>query len=246
MVASDIIVDIVDARVAAAQRRLTAKGTVANRISDSMVNVTFDGSNVPMAVRIFGDPNVFEGDRVALALIENDWVVMGTFTRRQGRGIIGTMYAAVGSGSAASSTTSEDAVDSSVWAQEPQFTILAGYLYRVFGVYQIYQDGTASMRGQFMIRQGRSTTTGAILQRSYLEPPTTANRVASFAFEGWFKNASGPDVTTYLSMCVLRDAGANTLSLYAGDSLSPLWVSVEEVSTVGANPSIAPMAIEIT
>lgn len=78
------LIRMVDARIEAALRRTEAYGTVASRdTAGPGAMVTMDGSTVAVPAKVFGHVHTFEGDRVALVLIENKWCVVGTFARRQ-------------------------------------------------------------------------------------------------------------------------------------------------------------------
>ena len=73
---------LIDERIRALTARSSAVGTVTARTSDTAVYVTFDGSNVSVPVKIFGDVNAYAGDRVGLQRFGSDWVVVGTYSRR--------------------------------------------------------------------------------------------------------------------------------------------------------------------
>lgn len=78
------LIRMVDARIARATRRYDAFGTVTSRATTGPgATVTFDGSTVAVECKVFGHVHAFEGDRVALTLVETTWCVTGTFARRQ-------------------------------------------------------------------------------------------------------------------------------------------------------------------
>jgi hypothetical protein len=78
------IIDVIDARIAKATRRRDAFGTITVRDTTGPgAMVTFDGSTAAVPCKIFGHVHCFEGDRVALRLVETTWCVIGTFARRE-------------------------------------------------------------------------------------------------------------------------------------------------------------------
>lgn len=81
---ADSLLAVIDARTAAGQQIITRMGTVVERDSTgSRVTVSFDGSTgVPQPVKCFEAVIVAEGDRVAVAKVESDWVVFGNYTLR--------------------------------------------------------------------------------------------------------------------------------------------------------------------
>lgn len=83
MVLAPDMVDLIDERILAHSERITAAGTVVTRTGATTASVTFDGSAVPTPVKVFGDVNIDEGDRVGLVQLGVDWTIVGTFTRRR-------------------------------------------------------------------------------------------------------------------------------------------------------------------
>ena len=80
----EAMIRMVDARIAAAQKRTDAYGTIASRDTTGPgAMVVFDGSTVATPAKVFGHVHCIEDDRVALTLIENRWCVIGTFGRRE-------------------------------------------------------------------------------------------------------------------------------------------------------------------
>jgi hypothetical protein len=84
----DLVDERIDRRLAdqqAAGPAITgaAAGTVNARTGPTTALVTLDGSSVATPVKVYGDVNISQGDRVGLARIGVDWTVTGTFTRRQ-------------------------------------------------------------------------------------------------------------------------------------------------------------------
>jgi hypothetical protein len=78
------MLDLIDARVAAGARRITAVGTIVERTSATMCTVILDGSALVVPVKVFGDVAANPGDRVCLAKFGFDWVVVGTFAPPRG------------------------------------------------------------------------------------------------------------------------------------------------------------------
>jgi hypothetical protein len=76
------IIAAVDARIAAALKESTAWGTVAARLGWNDAMVTFDGSSLGIPVKVAGNVEVLEGDRVGLLKIGPWWTVVTTMTRR--------------------------------------------------------------------------------------------------------------------------------------------------------------------
>jgi hypothetical protein len=56
---------------------------VVRRTGPTTALVTYDGSSLAAPVKVFGDVNIAEGDRVGLLRLGVDWTVIGTFTRRR-------------------------------------------------------------------------------------------------------------------------------------------------------------------
>lgn len=77
------LVDLIDARIKAALKDVTAVGSVVTRTGNTTASVTFDGSNKATPVKCFGDVNVDQGDRVGMVRLGVDWTIIGTFTRRR-------------------------------------------------------------------------------------------------------------------------------------------------------------------
>jgi len=77
-----------DARIAAFAGGAAAltgatSGTINYRTGSTTCMVTLDGSALAVPVKVFGDVEVMEGDRVGLVRIGSEWTVVGTFTRRR-------------------------------------------------------------------------------------------------------------------------------------------------------------------
>src|SRR6266566_7499442 len=77
------IIRAIDARInQLLPEALTAMGTVSSLDSTVDANVTFDGSAVALPVKVSGDAEVQEGDRVCLVKFGTWWVIVGTLVRR--------------------------------------------------------------------------------------------------------------------------------------------------------------------
>jgi hypothetical protein len=74
------LVKLIDARIEAARQRWTATGTLVERQSQSRATVTFDGSSVPVPVKVSGHVPTRADSRVMLTRFGSDWVVTGAFT----------------------------------------------------------------------------------------------------------------------------------------------------------------------
>jgi hypothetical protein len=60
-----------------------AAGTVVYRTGATTCEVNFDGSMLAAPVKVLGDVEALEGDRVAMLRVGKDWTIMGTFSRRR-------------------------------------------------------------------------------------------------------------------------------------------------------------------
>lgn len=58
-------------------------GTINYRTGSTTCMCTLDGSELAVPVKVFGDVEIAEGDRVGLVRIGAEWTVVGTFTRRR-------------------------------------------------------------------------------------------------------------------------------------------------------------------
>lgn len=67
----------------AAQLSGASGGTVVQRTGRTTCLITLDGSALAVPVKVFGDVEIMEGDRVGVVRIGLDWTVVGTFTRRR-------------------------------------------------------------------------------------------------------------------------------------------------------------------
>lgn len=74
------LVRLIDARIEAARQKWTATGTLVERQSQSRATVTFDGSGVPVPVKVLGHVPTRADSRVTLIRYGSDWVVTGAFT----------------------------------------------------------------------------------------------------------------------------------------------------------------------
>jgi hypothetical protein len=77
------MIDLINEQIRASQTQLTSAATVVRRTGATTALVTFDGSALAVPVKVFGDVNIDEGDRVGLVRLGVDWTVVGTFTRRR-------------------------------------------------------------------------------------------------------------------------------------------------------------------
>lgn len=79
MTLNDPTLDLIDARVNAAQERITGAGTMTSRTSATRAMVTFDGSAVAVPVKMGSAVLAEEGDRVGLIKFGSDWVIVTAF-----------------------------------------------------------------------------------------------------------------------------------------------------------------------
>jgi hypothetical protein len=71
---------IIDQRVRLGQVRQLDTGTIVERsTSDNNASVVFDGATVATPCKVFGWQRVEESDRVGLALLGKEWVVVGSY-----------------------------------------------------------------------------------------------------------------------------------------------------------------------
>lgn len=111
----EAMVRMVDARIAAAQRKLRDHGTVVQRDTTGPgALVTFDGSTAPTPVKVLGHVHCFEGDRVVLDLYKDRWVITGTFARRELGEFNTRTYGPLGSGTTTSATFVDMPSDTSI------------------------------------------------------------------------------------------------------------------------------------
>jgi hypothetical protein len=83
MAYNDLLMEVIDQRVAAGVARDTATGTVSARSTTGTgAQVVFDGSALAVPVKVAGGVHAFAGDRVALQRFGADWVVVVSFTPR--------------------------------------------------------------------------------------------------------------------------------------------------------------------
>jgi hypothetical protein len=86
------LIRLIDERVAKGVAAFAQSGSQLTGVSGGTINyrtgpttcmVTLDGSALAVPVKVFGDVEVAEGDRVGLVRIGSDWTVFGTFSRRR-------------------------------------------------------------------------------------------------------------------------------------------------------------------
>ncbi len=78
------LIRIIDSRIASAQRKVVDFGTVQSRDTTGPgATVVFDGTVDGQPVKVPGHVHCFGGDRVVMEQVKGNWVVLGTFNRRQ-------------------------------------------------------------------------------------------------------------------------------------------------------------------
>jgi hypothetical protein len=78
------LLSIIDARIAAARLKTVDLGTIQDRDAVGPgATCVFDGTSDAQPVKVPGHVHAFGGDRVVLILVKGNWVVEGTFNRRQ-------------------------------------------------------------------------------------------------------------------------------------------------------------------
>jgi hypothetical protein len=77
-----MMIAVIDQRIKANQRQLSAWGTVAQIDGDSDAQVVLDSTEIAIPAKMSGSVWCYEGDRVGLLLIEKHWTIVATTVRR--------------------------------------------------------------------------------------------------------------------------------------------------------------------
>lgn len=160
------------------------------------------------------------------------------------RGIINANTTNNGAVATATSTTPVP-VPSASWDVEPEYVFRDGWVYKV-----TFQGGTATaggtaMFGTVQVRLGSATAVGTLLCNWPDAIPAGFNNIViTKNFESYIQNSSGADVTSELSVCAVRNTAASNYIIY-GDSVQPLWLTVEEIGLASELPGLATHAVSV-
>lgn len=137
-------------------------------------------------------------------------------------------YGNVTAGSVATSAAAaEAAIPTASWAHEPNATFLNGHIYKIEAQYGIGINASSATAMVVRVRRGAQTTSGNILV-TWAEQEYHVDFFNTRSRWGYFKNTSGSNITTALSLTIQRTSAANNASLF-GDSTLQLRVSIKDL-----------------
>lgn len=215
--------------------------TPANLAAAVPAHVPVASTTVRGKVELATDAESVTGTDTARAVTPSG-VAAAIDSRAPGRGEIGS-YTLV-AGTVAASTSSEVAVPSASWTNEPTLTLPTGRIFRVHVTLGAYVNAATDSIATLKLRKGQATTSGT--QLCYWNIPIIgiSGLVTSYTFLGYFKNSSGSTVNTKLSLTNQRSAGATTTNLF-GDANIVMIVTVEDYGAIADLPELDSIAASV-
>jgi hypothetical protein len=226
MTFNSAILDLIDGRVAAGAKRLTAVGTVVERTSQNLCTVTLDGSSLAVPVKVLGDVNALPGRRACLVKFGSDWVVAGVF------GPTGLIAYAERPSSSSGTTTEVEAL------RLGSVGLIAGFAYRVWSSSMIIDstvatdDVGARYRATF---DGSDAAIGSAVFSSSLDKATgAAGQVVAEIMRSYIPAANE---TLSVLLTVFRAVGTGTVNLTRTAGF-PIDIHVECLGLAPANTGV--------
>lgn len=159
------------------------------------------------------------------------------------RGWVG--YGVVTAGSVATSSGTEVAIPAASWATEPNVTFRNQYIYQVDVKYGYGISTAAANYFTVKVRKGSASITGQVLGQETFQETTNLAFANAPMMTFYVKNTSGGNITTALSLTIIRNTAANNCSLYGNGGTVPLRLVVQELGLESGH-SLSGLATAIT
>lgn len=132
------------------------------------------------------------------------------------------------------------------WSSEPSMTFQNDHLYRITVLTMTFANVAGNNTLDMFVRKGSATTSGQILAQWSVMANNTLNACSTGLLSGYVQNVSGADITTALSLSMIRSGGANTVHLNADNNRQTILTVHDMGSTFNQISNLLAVARSIT